>query len=82
MAVTDNTVQYCSILAEPGKKYSDLIDTSLASNGLSQQVFELRPRLPSSTIPYSYEGGIEMFRFGLPSTLYRFPIQHQMKTVA
>ena len=33
-------------------------------------------------IPFSYEDGTEMFRFGLPSTLYRFPIRHQMKTVA
>ena len=37
---------------------------------------------PVYTIPFSYEDGIEMFRFGLPSTLYRFPIRHQMKTVA
>ena len=37
---------------------------------------------PVYTIPFSYEDGTEMFRFGLPSTLYRFPIRHQMKTVA
>ena len=37
---------------------------------------------PVYTIPFSYEDGIELFRFGLPSTLYRFPIRHQMKTVA
>ena len=34
---------------------------------------------PFYTIPFSYE---EMFRFGLLFTLYRFPIRHQMKTVA
>ena len=37
---------------------------------------------PVYTIPFSYEDGTEMFRFGLPSTLYRFPIRHQMKIVA
>ena len=26
------------------------------------------------TVPFSYEDGTQMFRFGLPSTLYRFPI--------
>ena len=34
---------------------------------------------PVYTIPFSYEDGTEMFRFGLASTLYRFPIRHQMK---
>ena len=33
-------------------------------------------------LPFSYEDDTEMFRFGLSSTLYRFPIRHQMKTVA
>ena len=37
---------------------------------------------PVYTILFSYADGTEMFRFGLPSTLYRFPIRHQMKTVA
>ena len=37
---------------------------------------------PVYTIPFSYEDGTEMFCFGLPCTLYRFPIRHQMKTVA
>ena len=37
---------------------------------------------PVYTIPFSNGDGTEMFCFGLPSTLYRFPIQHQMKTVA
>ena len=37
---------------------------------------------PVYTIPFSYEDGMEMFRLGLPYTLYRFSIRHQMKTVA
>ena len=37
---------------------------------------------PVYTIPFSYEDGTEMIRFALPSILYRFPIRHQMKTVA
>ena len=37
---------------------------------------------PVYTLPFSNEDGTEMFHFGLPSTWYRFSIQHQMKTVA
>ena len=34
------------------------------------------------TKTFSYEHSMEMFRFGLPSTLNRFIIRHQMKTIA
>ena len=40
------------------------------------------PSGPVYTMLFSYKDGMEMFRFGLPSTLYRFPLRHQMKTVA
>ena len=32
-------------------------------------------------ISFSYENGMEIFRFGLPSTLSGFIIRHQMKTI-
>ena len=32
------------------------------------------------TLPFSYENGMAVFRFGLTSTLNRFPIRHQKKT--
>ena len=37
---------------------------------------------PVYTMPVSYEIGMEVFRFGLPSTLNRFPIWQHMRTTA
>ena len=34
------------------------------------------------TIPFSNKNGREMFSFGLPFTLNRFLIRHQMKTIS
>ena len=33
-------------------------------------------------MPFSNENSMEMFRFGLPSILNRFPIRYYMKTIA
>ena len=39
-----------------------------------------RPHFKS--ISFSYENGMEMFCFGLLSTMNRFPARHQMKAIA
>ena len=59
--------------------YLLLYNISCFGNVLHVMVLQLGPVY---TIPFSYEDGTEMFRFGLPSTLYRFPIWHQIKTGA
>ena len=37
---------------------------------------------PVYTIPFSYEKGMEMFHFGLPLTLKRFPTYHPMQAIS
>ena len=68
--------QVCNCMLSLYVGYAGNIKNSIDSN---LEPDTLGPVYP---IPLSYERGTEMFLFGLPSTLYRFPIRHQMKAVA
>ena len=59
-----------------------LVENFSNFSALEYNSIEVLVSLKASKAPFSYEGGTEMFRFGLPSTQYRFLIRHQMKTVA